>query len=145
MAVKKKSKMVSFTTDSTIDGAIHIFGSNKSILVRIFWVSLYILSIFGLVYYIRGSYVKWKLEPDIITNSQILQFEENLLFSTTICPQQFDLKIFSNLEEIKRKLKEGKMHQEECSVLDVFDKWCKGENETQENNFGTFFHYGKLY
>jgi hypothetical protein len=78
--------MVSFTVDGTIDGVVHIFGPNRNIFTRIFWTLLFILSIYGLFYYIHGAYKKWLYTPDIFTRTRSRKSSEFPSFAITICP-----------------------------------------------------------
>lgn len=117
--------MVSFIIDSSIDGAVHIFGPNRSIFTRIFWTFLFILSIFGLVYYIKGSYTKWLIEPDIITKNSIRYPYEYPNPAITVCPQEYDPDSFRESEAEKNLNDENFMlNQEELEALESYKMRC---------------------
>lgn len=119
--------MVSFTSESTIHGVTYIFGENRSIFVRIFWICLFILSIFGLFYYIHGSYIKWLIAPDIITKSRLRDVTEFPSIAFTICPSIMSRVDHIDFKEFKQKVKDRDIfspNRLECSQFKVNSLWC---------------------
>jgi len=59
--------------------------TNENLIIRIIWISTYIISISSFSYYVHGIYVKWKLDPDISINIRTISFHEVPFPAVTFC------------------------------------------------------------
>lgn len=124
--------MVSFTAESTIHGVTFIFGPDRKIVVRIFWSLIFIASICGLCYYIQGAYIKWKINPDILTKKSERDIRDFPMPALTICPHIFgrsdNFNISAEINKTKKNFNSHKkywqvFHEHEI-VPELTDEMC---------------------
>lgn len=115
--------MVSFVDESTIHGVAYIFGPNRSIFIRFFWICLFVISIFSAFYLIQGAHQKWLAEPFVIVKKlKVRPIEEFPKFAVTVCPG-----IISENASFTHDSLRVRIRKEDMSDNDVF-----GEEETYQ-------------
>lgn len=90
-----------YAFESSIHG-VKYFGDRKySKVVRLFWFSVFLLSVCGFIYYTTEVYRKWFIDPDITINTKLQNVREIPFPAFTVCPLRKLKKEFQNVERIK--------------------------------------------
>ena len=78
-----RQRMRAFIENGPFDILRHFTHKNK--IIRILWISSYIISITSFSYYVHGIFVKWKFDPDISINIRTVSYHDIPFPAVTYC------------------------------------------------------------
>jgi hypothetical protein len=98
-----------------LHGINHVFSSNHSKIVRVFWILAVLISFCGFFFYLKNSWRKLIHEPEVVIKTSDL-FAKNFPFpSITICPFVFANHKILNINDVMNVMR--KFSDDECKVI----------------------------
>lgn len=85
---ESKKLAVEFCDNTSIHGVKYFVGSNRALIEKVWWIVVFLLSLYGCGRLIQTVYIKWDREPVIVTFAQKPTPVFQIPFpAVTICPE----------------------------------------------------------